>query len=421
MTKFEKIRSKIGYQALFEEKDFFEGIDFALDNGFRAMEANLTSPNFYPEKYSREDRSRIREYSEDKGIDLLLHAPEGLNFLNPQKLVREALFTRMDELVQLSLKDIISSESDWSRLIEETSSKDDTNFEIESLRKNESRVPVEISTSKFKIEEKPVMLTLLQAISERVKFERKLKASEEKYRNLFECIPDAIIVLNTHGDILDINKCALELFGLEEKNVLNNNFLSMDLLTPESKSTVIKQFEELLSDKITKNNETQIKIRNGKILNVELISFFLLKQDDEVDNFVVSIRDLSDREQFEIKLAKEHKMLRTLINNISDPVYFKDEYNRFVFVNNAKAAQYNVKPEEMIGKTDFDFLPEDQAIESSKDDEELMKTGKSIVNNVRKITDSDGSTRLVSIMKMPRFDLEGNIIGTMCISRDIIC
>jgi len=104
MTKFEKIRSRLGYQALFEERDFREAIDFARTNGFRALELNLTSPNFSPERYSLPKRRDIRAHCEDHNLALLLHAPEGLNFLNPQDTVREAALKRMGDLVTFALQ-----------------------------------------------------------------------------------------------------------------------------------------------------------------------------------------------------------------------------------------------------------------------------------------------------------------------------
>jgi len=104
MSKFEKIRDRVGYQALFEERDFREAMDFAIANGFRALELNLTSPNFSPERYSLAKRKDIRAHCEDHNLALLLHAPEGLNFLNPQDTVREAALKRMGDLVTFALQ-----------------------------------------------------------------------------------------------------------------------------------------------------------------------------------------------------------------------------------------------------------------------------------------------------------------------------
>ena len=324
-----------------------------------------------------------------------------------------------DELMQLSLQDILPASTDWSQIIDEISSRGGIHFETENIRKDNTHVPVEISTSLFKMEGKPVMLALIQDITERKKAESRLKESEQKYRGLFESTTDGIIVLDARGDISDVNTKALELLGFKRDDMVGTNFLNLGLLTPKSLSIIVTQFEELLSDKVARSHETEIRDKSGNVFNIELSSFFLLKKDNEVDNFVVIIRDISDRKQAEIKLAQEHELLQTLMDNMPDSIYFKDEKNKFVMVNKAKAMRSNVSPEEMIGKTDFDFLPDVEAKRSFEDDQDIMATGKFIVNKIEKLTGVDGFERWVSVTKVPRFDEEGNIIGTMGISRDV--
>jgi PAS domain S-box-containing protein len=107
------------------------------------------------------------------------------------------------------------------------------------------------------------------------------------------------------------------------------------------------------------------------------------------------------------------------MDNMPDSIYFKDEKNRFIMVNKAKAVRSNVAPEEMMGKTDFDFLPDEEARRAFEDDKEIMTSGKFIINKIEKLTGIGGSERWVSVTKVPRFDEEGNIIGTMGISRDV--
>jgi len=331
----------------------------------------------------------------------------------------EILGYNWDELNDLTLKDIFPASLQWNSIIDEIASKGGMDFEAENIRKDGSHFPVRVSTSLFTSDGKPVMLALIWDITDRKKAERKLKESEEKYRGLFQCTTDGIIVLDARGEILDVNCKALELFGYKLEEMVNNNFLSMGLLTGQSLSIIVKQFEELLSDKNAKTHETSIINKNGEKLDIELSSFFLYKKDNEIDNFVVIIRDISDRKKAEQKLSREHNLLQTLMDNIPDSIYFKDENHRFVMVNKSKASHSNVKPGEMIGKTDFDFQNEDEARKSFKDDEEILRSGKYIINKIEKITRNDGSQRWISVTKVPRFDSDGNIVGSAGISRDI--
>ncbi|KYK20772.1 hypothetical protein AYK21_05555 [Thermoplasmatales archaeon SG8-52-2] len=294
-------------------------------------------------------------------------------------------------------------------------------LETKIYKKNGELIDIDISLSVFKNNAGDITgsIGVIKDITERKKAEKKLKESEEKYEGLFEYTTDGMIVLDARGEIQDINKRALELLGLSEDQTIGNNFLSMGFLTPKSLSIFVNQFQDLLSRRIAASSETEITNKNGKKIAVELSSFFLVKKENEVDNFVLVMRDITDRKQTEIKLAREHELLQTLMDSIPDSIYFKDSENKFVMVNKAKAARSNVKPEEMIGKNDFDFLPEEEARKVFEDDQEVMKTGKFIINKIERLTSVDGSEKWVSVTKFPRFDNDGNIIGTMGISRDI--
>ena len=331
----------------------------------------------------------------------------------------ELLDYNWEELTNIKLKELLLSTYDWENLIDEISAKGGVNFESEVVKKDSKHVPVNISISLFTIDKKPVMLVLIWDITERKKAEEKLKASEEKYEGLFECTTDGMLVLDARGEILDVNSKSLEIFGLKEEEMMGKNFLSMGLLTPKALSIVVKQFQELLSSTRSTTYETEIRNKDGKEINVELSSFFLIKKDIEIDNFVLVVRDITERRQAEIKLTREHELLHTLLDVLPDLIYFKDMENRYILVNKSKANYLNVTPEEMIGKTDFDFLPPDQARINFVDDEEVINTGKFIINKIEKITIKDGSDKWISVTKIPRFDMEGNIIGILGISRDI--
>ena len=295
------------------------------------------------------------------------------------------------------------------------------NLETRMYKKNNELLDVDISLSVFKNDVGEIVgsIGVIKDITERKLAERRLKESEEKYEGLFECTTDGMLVLDARGQILDVNSCTKELFGLSEDELVGNNFLSMGLLTPKSLSIVVNQFQELLAKRVATSQETELLDKDNNIIDVELSSFFLVRKDNHIDNFVLVIRDIRDRKQAEIRLSREHELLETLMDSIPDSIYFKDENNKFIKVNKAKAAHSNVKPQEMIGKTDFDFLPEDIAQKAFEDDEEVLKTGKFIINKIEKLKDEHGNSRWASVTKIPRFDLEGNIIGTMGISRDI--
>lgn len=157
------------------------------------------------------------------------------------------------------------------------------------------------------------------------------------------------------------------------------------------------------------------------VINLYLAENHVYEKSEE--DFLKAMADtlagIIERKKVSEELAQSHSLLQMLIDSIPDSIYFKDENNRFVKVNKAKAAHSNITPHEMIGKTDFDFLLEHEARVSFEDDEFVKKTAKTIENKVEKLTRKNGEEVWISVVKMPWLGNNGNVIGTMGISRDI--
>jgi diguanylate cyclase (GGDEF)-like protein/PAS domain S-box-containing protein len=119
-----------------------------------------------------------------------------------------------------------------------------------------------------------------------------------------------------------------------------------------------------------------------------------------------------------IDSSEQLGLFQKLINNIPDLIYIKDKKSRFIIVNKAMADYIGEKPEDIIGKTDFDIHPEEHAKKAFKDEQNIMKKRTPIIDTEEKILHS-GKELWMSTSKIPWYDREGNVMGTMGISRDI--
>jgi PAS domain S-box-containing protein len=324
-----------------------------------------------------------------------------------------------NELLRLTLQDILSNDIDWNQRRDELAARGCLTFESETVCKNGSHFPVDVNISIFRMDGSLVMFVLLWDITERKKQENRLKESEKKYHGLFEYTTDGIFVLDAHGDILDINTRMCEILDVMKSTVLNKNLFNMGLLTSRSLPLLIQQFEQLLSERVAASYSTEIKNRQGRVLEVEISSFFLVKKDNEVDNFVLIVRDNTTRKESEQKQRLEHELFKTLLDNLSDSVSFKDDQHRFLLVNKTNAIFGNVSPEDLKGKTDFDFLSKDQAQRIHDDEDAIMRSGQAIINKIEQVILSDGLERYVFVTKYPRYNTEGEIIGTIGFIRDV--
>ena len=119
-------------------------------------------------------------------------------------------------------------------------------------------------------------------------------------------------------------------------------------------------------------------------------------------------------------LDRERLLLTSLKINIPDYVYVKDRDSRFIWMNDAKSRHLCPDdPEQIIGKTDYDFFAPEHADKAYADEQRIITTGRPIENLEEKEVWPDGRITWVSTTKVPMRDVEGKILGTIGITRDI--
>lgn len=121
----------------------------------------------------------------------------------------------------------------------------------------------------------------------------------------------------------------------------------------------------------------------------------------------------------EDELLNEQILLRSLLKNVPDSIYFKDRQSRFTKVNEAMARAYGKGFDSIIGKSDFDLFSGEHARHAFEDEKRIIETGKPLIGKIEKETFEDGSSKWVNTTKIALRDGHGLIIGTMGISRDI--
>ena len=130
--------------------------------------------------------------------------------------------------------------------------------------------------------------------------------------------------------------------------------------------------------------------------------------------------EVKERMRAEESLSDERKVLRALIDNVPDFMYVKDADCRFLLANLAVARQMGAKaPEELLGKSDFDFYPRDLATTFYEDEQNVIRSGQAVVNREEKGMDSHGNESEIMTTQVPLRDKNGRVTGLVGIGHDI--
>ncbi|MFW6312322.1 MAG: histidine kinase dimerization/phosphoacceptor domain -containing protein, partial [Spirochaetota bacterium] len=119
-------------------------------------------------------------------------------------------------------------------------------------------------------------------------------------------------------------------------------------------------------------------------------------------------------------LRYEDTIVRELLATSPDHISFKDLNGRFVRISASLVPVFGLdRPEDAIGKSDFDFYPEEQARAFFEEEQCMIRGGPPVINRLADYLHPDGSVVRGLVTKMPLRDAEGTVIGTYGVARNV--
>jgi len=257
------------------------------------------------------------------------------------------------------------------------------------------------------------------AESRRKRAERALADSEALYESLVESLPQNIFRKDTEGRFTfgNTNFCATLGKPLEEMLGKSDFDFYPEELAKKYRRDDKKVMEtgEIFED--IEGHQTP----DGRRLYVQVVKTPVRNSKGNVVGIQGIFWDVTEHKQAEEALAKERNLLRTVIDNLPDLIYAKDTESRFIIGNAAVARLMGAgAPDEVLGKTDFDFYSAEVAAQYYADEQEVMRSGQTLVNREEPRVDQvTGKRGWLSTTKVPLRDSSGKIIGVVGIGRDI--
>lgn len=257
------------------------------------------------------------------------------------------------------------------------------------------------------------------AETRRKQAERALADSEAIYHSLVESLPQNIFRKDKEGKFTFANSNFCATLGIPLHDVLGKT--DFDFYPEELARKYSQDDKKVIETEKPFEDVEEHQTPDGQRLYVQVVKTPAHNSKGEVIGIQGIFWDVTEHKRAEQALADERNLLRTVINNLPDLIYAKDTQSRFIMGNMAVARVMGAKtPDELLGKTDFDFYPEELATQYRADELQLIQSGQPLANREEPLEDQDtGKRGWLSSSKVPLRDSLGNVVGIVGIGRDI--
>ena len=246
-----------------------------------------------------------------------------------------------------------------------------------------------------------------------------LLKEKENYYGLFDHLVEGIFRTTPDGHYLLANVALARIYGYDSPVELMASIKDIGrslYVEPARREEFIRLMQT--NDTIT-DFESQIYRKDGSSIWISENCRAVRDAQGKLLYYEGTVQDITQHQQTEISLRNSEALYHSLVEAMPQGVFRRDLQGRFTFANQTYCKYHHIKPEDIIGKTDFDLYPKAAAEKYWHDDLRIMKNGETmeIVEESKPVGTEE--KRYHHVVKTPLYSADGSIIGLQGIFWDI--
>ena len=237
-------------------------------------------------------------------------------------------------------------------------------------------------------------------ITERKSADEALRESEARFHTMADTAPVMIWMADTDKLCTFFNKGWLDFTGRTLEQELGHGWT--EGVHREDFDHCVENYVNSFNARQEFTMEYRLRRYDGEYCWVQDHGVPRFESDGKFVGYIGTAIDITESKRAEKTLEKEREFLRQVIDIDPNFIFAKDREGRFTLVNQAVADAYGTTVEDLIGKTDADFNPNRDEVESfHRMDLEVIDTLKERFIPEEHLTDAQGNVRWLQTVKRP--------------------
>ena len=184
--------------------------------------------------------------------------------------------------------------------------------------------------------------------------EKKLRASEDRYRDLYESAPCAYFTSQMNGRIMSVNSTAIQLLGYSKEDLIGSSILDLYAPTPNGREKALELLRQTKEGKEIHGEELEIQRADGQRLWISLSVRLIRDSAQNPIGWRAIVMDITHRKQGEEAL----KLMERVFENSSDHLSVVGSDYRYQRVNPVYERVHQTPAKNIVGKHVREFLGE---------------------------------------------------------------
>ncbi len=367
-----------------------------------------------------EDRLRLTQFGIDNSQIAVFQIDDNGNIYYANEQACKSLGYSKEEIMKLCITDFDTTFDmiKWKEHRKITSQQGSRTIETFHRRKDGTTFPVEVTINIVEYEGNRHSFSFARDMTERKKAEEAIRASEERFRSIFERGNFGLTLADRNFKFINANPAFCKMIGYSVEELTKMSFAD---ITPKERVDIDKENVIALSqDRLMEyKTEKQYVRKDGRLFWGSLVSTAVHDKEGEIIIYIAMVLDITEQKRAEEALKISEEKYRSIVETTSEWIWELDLEGNHTYCNRSVEEILGYPVEKFMQNNTFDLIDAEDRETSRQKLSEHIRSKSGWRNWIIRWKHKNGSLRYLESNADPIFNQEGNVIGFRGVDRDI--